>query len=319
MPLRPASPQTTFFAAADASPHPIRVKIERDVVDVFWARKRARCSRCSRSPKNGVFSAPIDWAAILVSHRAHQPFAGHETNDNAFAVLDDEGRDQHRGPARSAPPAGSLARQADDFAGAARNRIRRRHRTRAPSGWRCPGRRQTGTSRPTIIALMTVESRPNRASRTCHHPLANRMCMSSLTPMVTKKSPISTSRKGLDVLLHLELVFRFRNQHPGDEAPRARTGRPVLVIVRRLSVMSSTLRDEHFRRLGTGHDVNHLRIRRWPKRIRARHRHRLGQRDGEQHGQHLRWLGQRRNDDQQGDDDWQRSWKSSTPISPAVR
>ena len=83
--------------------------------------------------------------------------------------------------------------------------------------------------------------------------------------MVTKKRPISTSRKGLMSSSTWNLYSVSEISMPATKAPSASERPASSVMVARLSVMSSTLRMNTSDDLARATKWNHLRIRRWPK------------------------------------------------------
>ena len=117
-------------------------------------------------------------------------------------------------------------------------------------------------SSPTTAALIT--SRPARTSRTCHHRPTTTEGL-SLTPMVTKNSPISTSRKGLMSSSTCRRYSVSEISMPATKAPRASDRPASSVSVARPSVISSTLRMNTSDDLARATKRNHLRISFWPK------------------------------------------------------
>ena len=77
--------------------HPVGVEVEGNVVDVLLGQEtRQVLAVTAEAAEDGVLFRTHRLDGDLGQlHRAHQPFAGHEADDDAFAVLDDERCNQH--------------------------------------------------------------------------------------------------------------------------------------------------------------------------------------------------------------------------------
>ena len=99
--------------------------------------------------------------------------------------------------------------------------------------------------------------------------------------------------EGLDVLFHLELVLGFRDQHAGHEGTERQREAGQFGDGRQAQRDEQHVEDEHFGRLGAGHEVEPLAHQALAEdQNHGQHDHRLEQGDTEQHGQLFRRLGQ---------------------------
>jgi len=106
--------------------------------------------------------------------------------------------------------------------------------------------------------------------------------------------------EGLDVILDLQAVFGFGNQHAGDEGAKRQRQPGQFGQRGEAQGDQQDVEDEHLGRFGAGHEVEPLAHQFLAEdKNDCEHDDGLEERHAEQHREFLRRLGQRGNDDQQ--------------------